>query len=101
MDNLTNPNMPSVPPTMPSKPASSAGSLTALIVILVLLALGAFYFWNERAQEGALKSSENAALESINSQSDSDLEADIEADLNSTDIDNVDYDLDPENFNAS
>lgn len=94
MDNLNN-------PTMPPEPKSAAGSLTALIVILALLALGAFYFWGERAEDDAALESENASLNSINTQSNSDSEVDIETDLNSTDVDNVDYDLDPENFNAS
>lgn len=101
MDNPNNLNVPQAQSSMSPKPKGSAGSLTALIVILVLLAIGAFYFWNERVAEDAALESDNAALESINRQSNSDLEADIEADLNSTDIEGVDYDLDPENFNAS
>jgi uncharacterized protein HemX len=91
----------STPPIAPTKGSSSFASLIALVVILALLAVGAFYFWNERMEKGAAEGPNNDALQTINSQSASDLEADIEADLNATDIDNVDYDLDPENFNAS
>jgi hypothetical protein len=92
-----------MPPVMPQSPVSrSSGnsSLWALVIILaVVLAAGA-YFWSERGTT-EMYEADNSSLDAINFQSDSDAEADIEADLNSTDVDNVDYDLDPENFNAS
>ncbi len=63
-----------------------------LIVAVVVLA-GLAYFWNERAGD--------PALNSVESQSSSDEIVDIEADLEATDVDSVDYDLSEENYNAS
>lgn len=78
-------------PSMPPKPASPAGTITAVVLIVAVLLIGGFYFWGERAAEPM----ETSTVEQ------SDATADIEADLNSTDVENVDYDLNPENFNAS
>jgi uncharacterized protein HemX len=107
MDYMNNNIPPSPSPTPTPAPApmkqpsnSSAGSLIALLVILVLLAVGAVYFWGERGADYMSEES-NAELDSINMQSQSDATADIEADLDATDVDGVDYDLDEENFNAS
>ena len=68
---------------------SSAGPIIGAIVILAVIIFGALYFWGERSENEAL----NAELDTINVQSESDDTADIEADLNSTDIDNLDAEL--------
>lgn len=70
----------------------SAGPVIGIIVILVIILLGGLYFWNQRAEE--MMTDED--LNSINSQSDSDETNSIEADLESTDVDNLDSE-----FNAS
>ena len=67
------------------------------VIILVVIVLGVLYFMGERNSNQAL----NDDLNAINAQSESDATADIEADLNATDIENVDYNLDEENYNAS
>ena len=67
------------------------GSATIIIIILLVLVFGAWYFWGRSDSD----------LESIHTQSSSDEAAVIEADLNATDVNNPDYDLDESNFNAS
>jgi uncharacterized protein HemX len=89
MNNMQTP--PQGPAAIPPKPASSAGTIVAVVVILAMLVIGGFYFWGQRADNSMAPTYEI----------ESDETADIEADLNSTDVDNVDYDLNPENFNAS
>ena len=76
---------------------SSKGSLIATILVVAIIVVGALYFWSERGGDAL----EAQQLESINTQSDSDATLDIEADLEATDVDSVDYDLDESNFNAS
>ena len=68
---------------------SSAGPIIGGIVILAVIIFGALYFWGEKQDSEAL----NEELDTINIQSESDDTADIEADLNSTDIDNLDAEL--------
>ncbi|MBI2087092.1 MAG: hypothetical protein HYT69_02890 [Candidatus Zambryskibacteria bacterium] len=88
----TNDNQSTIPQN-----GGGAWSLIAVMVVLALVIIGALFFW-QRADDDSL---ENEQLESINTQSDSDAVSDIEADLDATDIENVDYNLDEENFNAS
>jgi len=68
---------------------SSAGPIIGAIVILAVIIFGALYFWGQREESQAL----NQELDTINIQSDSDETADIEADLNSTEIENLDAEL--------
>lgn len=82
-------------PSLPPQPSSSAGLMIAVLVILAVLVLGGFYFWSERATVPA------DTIPALGEGLPSDNPNDIEADLNSADINNVDYDLNPENFNAS
>ncbi len=93
MNNVPNQQPPVMPQMsqMPDKPASSAGTVVAVLVILAVLVIGGFYFWGQRAEAPNPAGIEQTQLE----------DAAIEADLNATDVDNVDYDLDPNNFNAS
>lgn len=86
-------NMQGMPnPSQPSKLSSSAGVIVAVVILLAVLVIGGFYFWGERASTDAGRLYQGST---------SDETADIEADLNATDVENVDYDLNPENFNAS
>lgn len=87
------PPMQNAAPTMPTKPSSSAGMWSAVVIIIAVLVLGGFYFWGQRSG-----TANDAAGIQPAQQDDA---ASLEADLNATDVDNVDYDLDPENFNAS
>ncbi|OHA91613.1 MAG: hypothetical protein A2758_00685 [Candidatus Zambryskibacteria bacterium RIFCSPHIGHO2_01_FULL_49_18] len=80
-----------------SREGSSIGSIIGAIVVLALIAFGALYFMNNRTGDQAVEEESNG----ISTQSDSDAAANIEADLNATDIENVDYDLNEENFTSS
>lgn len=90
--NSTPTPQPQQPSAMPPEPASSAGTFVAVLVILAVLVIGGFYFWGQRTE-----APNPAGIE----QTQSEIDAAIEADLNATDVDNVDYDLNPDNFNAS
>jgi hypothetical protein len=94
--NTNNVNMgaPMQAPMPAPKPASS-GAIWAIVIILAVILAGGAYFWGERSV------GTDESIDAINQQSDSDSTADIEADLKATDVDNVDYDLDESNFNAS
>ena len=81
-------------PNMPRQSSGGTGFVIATILILALIVIGAVYFWKAR-------SSNDAALQTVQSQSGSDATADIEADLNATDVNNVDYDLNESNFSGS
>ena len=82
----------------PSAPQGRGGSgiFVAVVLVLALVLVGAIYFW---------KASSNRSLESggeANQQAQvSDSTDSIEADLNATDVNSVDYDLDESNFTAS
>lgn len=65
---------------------SSASPIIGAIVILAILILGGLYFWSQR-------SGNDAMIEEINTQTNSDAAATIEADLNATDIENLDAEL--------
>jgi uncharacterized protein HemX len=82
---------------MPPETRSSAGPIIGAIIILAVILFGALFFWGERSENRAL----NEKLQEINTQSESDEVVDIEADLEATDVESVDYDLNPENYNAS
>jgi len=74
----------------------SAGLIIGVIVILAIIILGGLYFWGQR--EGNDTTINDAtitdeALESINTQSELDDTASIEADLDATDIENLDAEL--------
>jgi hypothetical protein len=75
----------------------SAGPLIGAIIILAVILFGALFFWGERSENRALENQ----IQEINTQSDSDELLDIEADLEATNVDTLDYDLSEENYNAS
>ena len=83
MEEQNNMSMNSVPQT-----ASRAGQVIGVIIILLVILLGSLYFWNNRTDK-----MRDETLNSINSQSDSDTASAIEADLDNTDIDNLDAEL--------
>ena len=63
-----------------------SGPVIGVIVILAIIILGGLYFWSQRAGN-------DAVIDEINTQSGSDEASDIEADLNATDIENLDAEL--------
>ncbi|MDP3875217.1 MAG: hypothetical protein Q8Q22_01740 [bacterium] len=64
----------------------SNGLVIATIVIIVIIILGGLYFWNQRAGN-------DAVVDEINTQNNSDESSAIEADLNATDIESLDAEL--------
>ena len=71
---------------------SSAGPIIGIIVILAIVILGGLYFWSQRsATEDS--SATDKTVETINIQSSSDNPSSIEADLNTTDIENLDAEI--------
>ncbi len=83
---------------------SSIGSIIGTIVIIAIIILGGLYFWGKRVEEAKLKKelvrddstemaqyNEAAAIKSI---SGSDDLSSIEADLNSTNFDNLQAEMD-------
>ncbi len=88
-----NPNM----PNMPRQSSGGTGFVIATVILLVVIVAGAFYFWRARSSSPAYDST----MSGIENQSSSDDTASIEADLNTTDVENVDYDLTESNFTAS
>lgn len=86
MDEQNNVNMSGM-----EKAGGSAGSIIAVIVILAIIILGGFYFWSQRIGDETMMTDET--VESINMQNSSDEAAAIEADLNATEIENLDAEL--------
>ena len=72
-------------------------SLIVWVVVIAAVLLGVFYFWNNRGGGSIYNQNPTVNQEA----SSSDAAADIEAELNATDVNSVDYDLNEENFNAS
>ncbi len=68
---------------------NSTGPIIGGIIVLAVVIFGALYFMDQREDSQALNEEVNA----INSQDTSDEAASIEADLNSTDIENLDAEL--------
>jgi hypothetical protein len=94
MDAPMNPNMNA---SSPAPRSNSTGFIIATLVLLAVIVAGGIYFWRAHGDSAA----DNAALREIKSQSSSDDTASIEADLEATDVNSVDYDLDESNFTAS
>jgi hypothetical protein len=66
----------------------SAGPIIGIIVILAIIILGGLYFWGQRADDMIDESNEPVIVQPENDDTSS-----IEADLESTDVDNMDADL--------
>ncbi len=71
--------------------------VSAVALLAVVTIAGAAYFWHARSP----LSSEDDSLKTTETLSDSDAVVDIEADLNATNLEQVEYNLDEGNFNAS
>ena len=69
----------------------SAGPIIGGIILLVIIILGGLYFWGQRVNDNDTTTDET--VESINMQSDSDAAAAIEADLDATDVENLDSEI--------
>ena len=72
----------------------SKGPLIAVIVILFLIVIGGLYFLGQRMNKSYNPTTDtlttDPVTDSMNTQSDSDDVSSIEADINATNIDNVD-----------
>ena len=72
----------------------SAGPIIGIIVILAIIILGGLYFWSQRSADDASSEADTAAaLNAINAQSTADDTSTIEADLNTTQIENLDAEM--------
>ncbi|KKQ83464.1 MAG: hypothetical protein UT07_C0004G0018 [Parcubacteria group bacterium GW2011_GWB1_38_8] len=72
---------------------NSNGPIIGVVIILVIIILGGFYFWSQRTDNIMIEDDSmmtDKALESIKMQSESDDTASIEADLDSTDVETLD-----------
>lgn len=79
-------------PPMSQPEKKSAGPLIAVIIILALIIIGGLYFFKERTSQQAYtpKNESQDIVTSLNQQSNSDDLGSIEADLNATNLDNLD-----------
>lgn len=87
-------------------PGGSGGALIALVVIVLIILAGAFFIFGDKLpgepktdaeldeQFDATGVEAQAELEAINSTSDSNALADLEADINSSDLSDLDAELD-------
>lgn len=82
---------------------SSSGSLIGVVIIVIVLVAGGIYFWsstiNQDSEENVLPTIQSggdtdAIVNQLNEQGSSDEVADIEADLNTTDLESLDSELD-------
>lgn len=95
--------MPNIPPKNPTPSAPSqeknTGALIGTIIIIVILVVGGLYMWGkDLVNNGAISPAEvlqvsDTATEALKSQSTSTKASDIEADLNATDLSNLDKEL--------
>ena len=85
----------------PQAPQEKAvGPIVGAVIIVVVLVLGGLYFWGQKiAQEGAPQTADeileapDETLESLEQQGTSDEIPDIEADLNATNLEELDVEL--------
>lgn len=86
-----NPNQ--MPPMQTQAEKKSAGPLIAVIIILVLIVIGSLYFLKERSMKGTYvppQTTTDPITDSMKQQGSSDDLDAIEADLNATNLDNLD-----------
>lgn len=87
-----NPNQ--MPPMQAEPPKSSSGPLIAVIIILALIVVGGLYFLKQRTSRETYNPPQQVMgdpiVESLSQQSGSDDLGSIEADLNATNLDNID-----------
>lgn len=95
------------PPTQTPEEKSSWGSAIGIILIVAVIIIGGLYFWGQKIDERLSEyEGQNITVEDILNAPDSQLEAlseeqststditDIESDLDMTDLDNLDTELD-------
>ncbi|MCK9351951.1 MAG: hypothetical protein WCT49_01495 [Candidatus Paceibacterota bacterium] len=100
-------NMPPMQ-TPPQVAPRSSGALIGTIIVVIILVLGGLYIWNsniqpkieqkltpptEEQQAAQETAAANASIEQLGAQSPSDETASIESDLNVTNLDNIDADI--------
>jgi len=77
--------------------SKNVGAVIGVVIIIAILVVGAFYFWGKKIDEAGnpetILSEPDTTTESLLNQSDSTEIPDIEADLNATDLDNLDAEL--------
>lgn len=106
MENETTPNGPiSMTPPGVAETEKSSGALIGTIIAIIVLVMGGFYLWNTKLQPQIAPETNvapetpvsdantSAALETLSSQATSDETASIKSDLNATNINTVDADL--------
>lgn len=93
--NISNVNpVSTTPDTQENKPATSIGPLVGIIIVVLIIVLGGMYFWGQRIDSGQETGVKNdAATQSLQNQSASDDLASIEADVNNTDLQNIDSEM--------
>jgi len=83
-----------MPPMQTSENKKSMGSLVAVIIILALIIVGGLYFLKTRSAQNAYvpveTTEEDSVTASLNQQNTTDDLSSIEADLNATDLNNLD-----------
>lgn len=74
---------------------SSVGPVIGTIIILAVIVLGGFYFWNQRESKNAVMDDAQVSqtVQDIKTQSQSDAPSAIMNDLNATDVNNIDSQL--------
>jgi uncharacterized protein HemX len=95
-------------PTAITPANKSSGALIGTIIVIVILVLGGFYLWSiniqpkidqqfapitEEQQAIQETTTANATIEQLNTQSPSDSTASIESDLNATNLNGIDTNL--------
>lgn len=100
---MTNMNMPEIEPPK----SKSTGAIVGSIIIIVILIIGGLYLWGKQITKVEIQqattpeqilSEPDQTLGSLKNQSASDKVKDIEADLNTTNLDNLNKEL--ENINT-
>ena len=87
-----------IPPVQPNK-SSSIGPIVGIVIIVAVLILGGLYYWGSRLNDGAgptgadIANMPDEALVNLATQGSSDTLGAIEDDLTSTDLDNLDEEL--------
>ncbi len=89
MENTFNPNQ--MPPLGETTPKKSTGPLVAVIVILAIIIIGGLYFLKTRMSAPIYEPTANDAMtESLRNQGSTDDLNSIEADLNATNVNDLD-----------
>lgn len=88
-------------PPMPEE-KSHFGAISGIVIIVVILALGGLYLWGKELNNQELATPESGVMneavvdsstQALETQGTSDNVSDIEADLNNTNLENLDADL--------